>query len=220
MVAWHARVFGDTRSRILDILRDAPRTAAALAEYLGLTNNAVRQHLAGLGAHGLVEQAGVQRDTGGKPAQLYALSSVGEELFRKGYATALVSVIDEVDSGGEAPTSARDLMHRAGVRLGAAVPIPPSADTAQRVRLAATALHSLGGDMEVDETDEGWRLRGRGCPLSAVVSERPVACELVRAFIAEVSGCAVGACESTGERASCNFVVLRSAVPAPAASLK
>lgn len=199
MVAWHSRVFGETRSRILEILRAAPRTAVALAAELELTNNAVRQHLASLGAHGLVEHAGVQRETGGKPAQLYALSSTGEELFPKGYAAVIIGIIDELDSSALG-ISTVELMKRTGERLASQVQVPPSADFLARIRLAAQSLHSLGGDMEIEQPDkETWQLRARGCPLAAVVAERPKACELVRSFIARVTTGEVSECCAQNE---------------------
>lgn len=201
MVAWHSRVFGDTRSKILEILRVAPHTAVDLATDLGLTNNAVRQHLASLGAHGLVEHAGVRRETGGKPAQLYALSPTGEELFPKGYAAVLVGIIDEL---GSVPTglAPEELLRRTGERLAAQVKVPPSVDFAGRVGIAADALHALGGDMEVERiADDVWQMRASGCPLAAVVAERPVACELVRSFIRGVTGGYVSEC--CGQSESC-----------------
>lgn len=217
MVAWHARVFGDTRSRILELLRDAPRTAVALAAELGLTNNAIRQHLAGLGAHGLVEHSGILRDTGGKPAQLYSLSATGEELFPKGYAPVLTGLIDELESLAGGPSS-KEIFIRTGERLASAVRVPSGADFSARIHLAADGLRALGGDMEVEQQGDEWQLRARGCPLAAVVAERPVACELVRAYIRKITAGIVSECCGKGAgcggesaaRANCLFRVRAS----------
>ena len=43
---------------------------------MGLTDNAVRTHVAALERDGLVEPVGTQRDTGGKPARVYALTAL------------------------------------------------------------------------------------------------------------------------------------------------
>lgn len=212
MVSWRTRIFGESRSRILELLRDAPQTAVSLAERLGVTHNAVRQHLAGLGSHGLVEPAGVQRDTGGKPAQLYTLSATGEELFPKGYSAALISIIDEAEKQGAKAGDVRDLLRRTGKRMAKEVRIPAGKpELKARVELAAKALHKLGADMVAEETTDGWQLRGRGCPISAVVAERPVACELVRAFIGEVTCAEVGECGGHDEHGSCIFRIHCSA---------
>lgn len=55
-----------------------------LAERLGITRNAVRQHLAALGNDGLVAP-GRMRASGGRPGQLYMLTAKGRELFPRRY---------------------------------------------------------------------------------------------------------------------------------------
>jgi len=56
--------------------------------------------------------------------------------------------------------------------------------------------------------EDGWELRGIGCPLTAVVLERPTVCSLAQALIAEVTQAeVVECCDRTGERARCGFRV-------------
>ncbi|HET8631769.1 MAG TPA: ArsR family transcriptional regulator, partial [Thermomicrobiales bacterium] len=81
---WERRFFGSTRGRVLALLRRASRTVDELARALGLTDNAVRAHLATLERDGLVRQEGLRRGAG-KPAYAYDLTPAAERLFPSAY---------------------------------------------------------------------------------------------------------------------------------------
>ena len=74
MTNWFDRLIGGTRGQLLVLLRRAERSINELAEALGISDNAVRMHVASLQRDGMVETAGVERDTGGKPARRYQLT--------------------------------------------------------------------------------------------------------------------------------------------------
>ena len=59
-------------------------TLEELSEYLKITRNAVRQHVAALENNGIVTQ-GVTRPSGGRPEQLYVLTDEGKEFFPRNY---------------------------------------------------------------------------------------------------------------------------------------
>jgi predicted ArsR family transcriptional regulator len=65
MSSWLQRLFGDTRVEMLRLLRRSRQTITSLADALRLTDNAVRTHVAALERDGIVEPAGIQRDSGG-----------------------------------------------------------------------------------------------------------------------------------------------------------
>jgi predicted ArsR family transcriptional regulator len=73
---WWEKHFGDsTRGRIVAILRRGWRSVDEIAATLGLTDNAVRAHIATLERDGVVAAAGSRRDgTVGKPATLYGVA--------------------------------------------------------------------------------------------------------------------------------------------------
>src|SRR6184192_1076798 len=96
MTKWLEKLTGETQTRLLHLLRRSRRSITELAEKLGLTDNAVRTHIAVLRREGIVEDVGTQRDTGGKPARLYGVTREGEEVFPKAYAPVLGMMIDEV----------------------------------------------------------------------------------------------------------------------------
>ena len=90
------RFIGETRVEMLRLLRRSRQTITSLADALRLTDNAVRTHVAALERDGIVEAAGIQRDTGGKPARIYELTAEGEELFPKAYALVLTGLVKEI----------------------------------------------------------------------------------------------------------------------------
>ena len=92
---WREKLMASTRGRVLSLLRRSPRTVNDLAAELGLTDNAVRLHLASLEAEGLVEQEGVRRGAG-KPAHVFRLTDEADSLFPKAYSAVLNEVLATV----------------------------------------------------------------------------------------------------------------------------
>ena len=176
---------GETQAKLLHLLRRAPRTITELSVELGLTDNAIRTHIAAMMRDGLVELVGTQRDTGGKPARQYGLTSFGGELFPKAYALALGGLVEEIVRL-EGPDRAIQLLKGVGAR--AAKGITPASDLASRVASAAATLRELGADIDVVTETGGWGLQGYACPLSAVTTGHPQVCALVAALVAEMTG--------------------------------
>jgi len=202
MANWLERLTGETRAKLLHLLRRSRQTITALADAMHLTDNAVRTHIAVLERDGIVEQVGTQRDTGGKPARLYGLTGEGEELFPKAYALVLGELVEEIArvDGWERATA---LLRAVGRRAASGAAAP--ADREGRVAVAAAALRSLGGDVEVQRTKDGYTLQGYGCPLSAVTAKHPQVCALARALVEEITGQPVTECCERNGRPRCRF---------------
>lgn len=195
---------GETQSKLLDLLRRAPRTINELAQELRLTDNAVRTHVAALTRDGLVEQAGTERGTGGKPARRYGLTVGGEELFPKAYTLALAAILEE-HARAEGWPQTEALLRAVGGRLGGAG--PAAGDLPTRIGTAATALRGLGAEIDVQTSGSGWALQGYACPLSAVTSTHPQACTLVTALVSQIVGRPVAERCAHGPRPRCRFEV-------------
>ena len=208
MPTWLDRLLGETQARLLGLLRRSRQTITSLADALGLTDNAVRMHIAALHRDGIVEQVGTLRETGGKPARLYGLTSQGEELFPKAYALVLGKLVAEI-----VRTQGRDraikLLRAVGAQVAAGAPRGTNAK--RRTDAAAQVFRDLGTDMEIEKTTDGWRLHGYGCPLSAVTAGHPELCELGKALVEEVVGEPVTECCQRGEHPRCGFEIARSA---------
>ena len=204
MTNWLERLTGETQARLLGLLRRSRQTIASLANALGLTDNAVRLHIAALRRDGIVADVGTQRDTGGKPARLYGLTREGEELFPKAYALVLGKLVEEIvrTQGRE---RAVELLRAVGAQAAASA--RTGANQEQRIEAAAGVFRDLGADAVVDKTAEGWRLQAYGCPLSAVTAGHPEMCELGQALVEEVVGAPVTECCERGGHPRCGFTI-------------
>lgn len=197
---------GETRARLLRLVRGAALSIGELAGALAISENAVRGHVAAAERDGLVRQAGLQRATGGKPARTYELTPDAEELFPKAYALVFTELVRALrDEEGDRATVER--LRRVGRRLGARADSPGDGGIGD-VRAAAALLESIGGSVEVVDDAHGWTIRGDGCPLSGVVAEDPDVCALAEAVVAEVTGRPVRECCRKSERPRCEFRIL------------
>jgi predicted ArsR family transcriptional regulator len=201
------RFLESTRGRIVSLLRRGARTVEELARSLGLTDNAVRNHLATLERDGLVRQDGVRRVLGaGKPAVLYEVRPEAEPLFSRAHPPVLAAVVDVLVD--ELPPERADaLLREVGRRLARRAGGQAGGPLQERARAAATVLNALGGDVDVVVADGALRLQGHGCPLSAAVARRAEVCRAVETFVAEVIGAPVRECCQHGARPCCAFAV-------------
>lgn len=87
---------GQTRRRILTLLKQqGPTDSSALAEQLGISAMAVRQHLYGLQAEGMVIYTEEARCMG-RPAKLWQLTVAADCYFPEAYAELTLSLIEAV----------------------------------------------------------------------------------------------------------------------------
>ena len=201
---WDQRFFASTRGQIVALLRRASRTVDELARALGLTDNAVRAHLAALERDGLVHQRGVRRG-GGKPAYAYDLTAEAERLFPKAYGPVLRQLLD-VLAERLGPAESEALLRAVGRRLAAGQAVPDG-DLRARLAVAVALLNDLGGLAELEDGDRAFVIRGYSCPLAAVTPDHPAVCKLAETLLAEVVGTPVRECCDRGERPRCRFEV-------------
>lgn len=205
-MAWWQRQLGKTtRSRVIALLRRGQRTVEELAASLGLTDNAVRAHLAALEREKIVQAVGVRRDgTVGKPATLYGIAPDTSALFSSAYAPVFAALLAEL---GERMTSRQveALLRRVGHRLAPSLPERATFD--ERVRASAAFLTEMGADAELVQTNDGYEIRGHGCVLSDAVVECPATCAILEQLLREVTGGSVKErCDRT-DRPSCRFSI-------------
>lgn len=206
-----AKPDGPTRAQIIALLRRGAKTVEELAQAVGVTDNAVRLHLAALERDGLVCSLGVRREgTVGKPATLYGVPPKADAVFSRAYEPVLTSLL--VTLIGRLGTSElSELLRDVGRQLASTTP-SDAASLEQRVRAAASVLDSLGGDTVVERAagpdDPGtWMLRGFACPLSRSVSECPPLCLAVEELVAGITGAKVQERCDRSESPRCTFLV-------------
>jgi|SRR5579875_1064101 len=201
---------GETKQRILALLRRRPRTIPELAAELGLSPNAVRLHLVALERDGLVAPHG-WRPTVRRPAATYAPTSAADRLLPKPYAAVLSKLLQTIrDEHGSDKLA--QLLRKVGEHLGREQ-APRVAGLADRARVEAVAgvLTDLGGIVEVEEHDNGWLLVGYSCPLAAVAADHAEVCTLARVLIATLLGQdTVRECCERGGEPRCRFAIERT----------
>lgn len=177
----------------------------AIAARLGVTDNAVRLHLAALERDGLIRRGGVVR-TGeaGQPAAEYALTSDGEVALSSAYPPALTAVVGAIGAR-LSPRAARALFADAGKRLAPDAAVASTASLPDRARACATLLEALGARIQV-ETGRGWaKLAGADCPLAAAVRTEPQTCAMIEALLTRHAGVRVRQRCQHGDHPACRF---------------
>ncbi len=202
-----ARFLETTRGRIVALLRRGARTVEELSGSLGLTDNAIRNHLSTLERDGLVRQDGVRRGSGaGKPAIVYDLAPEAEPLLSSAYAPVLRAMLDVLVADWPAD-QASAMLREVGSRLAVSVGGRAPGDLRARVQAAAAVLTSLGGDVEVVESDGSLRIVGCACPLASAVRDHPELCRAVETLVGDVAGETMRSECEHGARPRCHFAV-------------
>src|SRR5215208_4600110 len=88
-------LFGESRVRLLRELCGGPQTASDLAIRVATSTNAVRGHLEGLRAAGLVDYR-VERQGVGKPRHIYAVTNAAENLLSLAYVPVLDALLNNL----------------------------------------------------------------------------------------------------------------------------
>src|SRR5256714_4084325 len=195
-----------TRGRLLALLREGKWTVDDLATRLGLTDNAVRFHIASLESSGTVSKTGVLRkQSAGKPADLYTLTADAEESFSRAYAPLLAACIAELRET-MSTSQLIAFLKRVGRRLATGMR-SHSGSLPHRVTGAAELLNALGGVTTVEKTGSTFHIIGRACPLSRAVEADHCVCAAVTALVAEVVDANVTErCDRSG-RPRCHFEI-------------
>lgn len=211
-LSMNRRFLETTRGRIVSLLRRGKASVEELARAVGLTDNAVRSHLATLERDGLIRPEGVRRTQGaGKPATLYEVHPDADALFSRAFQPLLGALLDELDEGRSARGN-DDLMRRVGQRLATAVGRAPAGSIDTRAAAGAALLDSLGAVTEVVRADDALLIKGCGaCPLSPATARHPELCRAIEALLSDYIGAPVQERCNRADRPRCRFEVSTAA---------
>jgi len=165
-----------TRRAMLTYLKkQGDASADELASALAITASAVRQHLAGLGADGLVTHSSARHGPG-RPVHRYRLSETGELLFPRAYGTLTTELLEYVEDHD--PALLTQIFERRGRRrLEHTKARLEGLPFESRVRELARVLDEDGYLAEVVETDDGaWRIVEHNCAILTVAQRYGHAC--------------------------------------------
>ncbi len=183
-----------TRARIARlILENGPVSAASLSTRLGLTPAAVRRHLDGLLAGGMIEIRSARRPASrgrGRPAKLFAITDAGRSAFEHAYddlATGALRFLAEVAGPQAVAEFARRQVSELERRYR---PVMAAAEPAGKVQALAAALSADGYAASATRAPAGGPAPGAAspvaggeqlcqhhCPVAHVAAEFPQLCE-------------------------------------------
>jgi predicted ArsR family transcriptional regulator len=168
---------GRTRQEILDsIKRNGAMTAEELAQILGISQVAVRQHLASLEAEDVVTVT-IERRGLGRPAHRYGLTRAGDESFPREYDRLANSLIEEIRSWLGEPGVMEVAARRRQRTLSLLMLHTAGEPVMIRAQELAKRLTDLGFMAELHLNEDGdVVLIKRNCPIYQVALNHPELC--------------------------------------------
>lgn len=202
--------FGQTQQQLLRFLlrQETGAGVDAFCTALGISRNAVRQHLAALERDGFVAR-GDTRATGRRPEQLYVLTPRGREVFPRRYDAFADLMIEEV-AGTAGPEALSRLMARMGEKAaqelqlgGAALPAP------ELGRRLATVMLDVGYEAHAGDDAE---VVAHNCVFHHLAARFPQVCEFDLAFMRTATGADIEHTECmVREGKVCRFLLRKTA---------
>jgi DeoR family suf operon transcriptional repressor len=174
------------RTLIVTLRRRGEARAEDLADALGITVSAVRQHLQSLAAADLVVHRD-ERNGPGRPRRSYALGPAAEALFPKAYGELTVELLSYVDDEDPAMV-ARVFERRRQARVArVAARLRDLPDFDARVAEVARSLDEDGYLADFCREEDGaYRLTEHNCAILAVAQRYGHACASEISFLREL----------------------------------
>jgi predicted ArsR family transcriptional regulator len=199
-----------TRMEVLELLRrKGPASAESIASDLGVTPNAVRQHLTNLEKDGFVVSH-PERGARGRPALLFSLTERADSVFPKRYGQLATMVLQEVrEMGGEEALD--EVFARMAARHAEVIERDlDGLDFDQRLGRVVAWIGRAGTLAEQTETEEGVKVTIHNCPFRNTALKFPQVCTITPQLISRLIGTAVSQADSIHRRDPyCSFVVQR-----------
>ena len=202
----------DTREGVMLQLprhRDGGLTLDELAQRVGVSRNAIRQHITALERDGLVRPVGLRR-TGRRPSRAYGLTTLGGERFPRQYDRLALSLLEAIDDrlGHEAAEAVLDAMVEDLARVW--LPELERLGPAERKERVVTLMNELG--YHADPAEGGDGVRAVNCVFHNVARRNRAVCRFDERLLSRLLGDEVRltSCMALGDGA-CVFASLRGA---------
>lgn len=199
-----------TRMEVLELLRRRGRLSAeTIATDLGVSTNAVRQHLTNLERDGFVVSQ-PERSGRGRPSLLFALTERADSVFPKRYGQLATMVLQEVQEMG-GPEALDEVMARIAARHAAAIEKDlHGLEFDEKLRRVVAWIGRAGTLAEQTETLEGVKVTIHNCPFRNTALKFPQVCAITPQLMSRLIGTAVSQSESIHRHDPyCSFVVQR-----------
>lgn len=182
---------GHSQKTMLQSLLTAgnPLTIDQLGDNLGISKNAIYQHIGALERIGFVEKSNLNR-TGGRPSQSYQLSEAGRNLFPKHYALISSLLIDllKEDLGRE---KVENYLQKLGDQIGQEYIDKVKDKTPdERVEILSDIMFDLGYEANIIRSTNGGppEIRVANCVFHSLAQTHTEICSLDLAFMKKISG--------------------------------
>ena len=175
-------LLGDSRARLVELLRSSPQSVAGLAKALRLSEVAIRHHLQVLESDGFISAETVRRAGRGRPSLRYALTDKARRLFPDNSADLANELLDYLGDEHGRSELQRFLRWRAERHAGRYAAALKDADSIdERVDRLAEVLSDDGfaSSAQVVTTPDGatvLELRQDHCAIKAVAEQHPELC--------------------------------------------
>ncbi len=195
---------------VLELLRRKHAASAeAISTELGITPNAVRQHLVNLEREGYVKSEPV-RHKRGRPSLMFSLTDRAHAAFPKRYGQLATMVLTELQEMG-GPEMLDELFSRVAIRHATAVePEMEGLTFDQKVERLVAWIGRAGTLAESQETVDGIRVTIHNCPFRNTALKFPQVCTITPQLLVRLLGAPVSQSNSIHRRDPyCSFVVQR-----------
>lgn len=202
-----------TRMDLLEFLRrKGPASAEIIAAELGVTPNAVRQHLTNLERDGLVTSAAVHNKRG-RPSLEFSLTDRADGVFPKRYGQLATMVLTELQSMS-GPDVLDDLFRRVAQRYSVTMRKGMEGlDFEEKLDRLLGWINRAGTLAEAEETEDGIRVSIHNCPFRNTALKYPQVCTITPHLMVELLDVEVSQTSSIHRQDPyCSFVIRR---PAP-----
>src|SRR5579872_2073026 len=199
-----------TRMEVLELLRRRGRSSAeTIAADLGVTPNAVRQHLTNLERDGFVVSQ-PERAGRGRPALLFSLTERADSVFPKRYGQLATMVLQEVQEMG-GPEALDEVFARVAERHARGIEHElDGLDFDDKLHRVVAWIGRAGTLAEQSETPEGVKVTIHNCPFRNTALKFPQVCTITPQLITRLLGASVSQSDSIHRRDPyCSFVVQR-----------
>src|ERR1700704_5241409 len=199
-----------TRMEGLELLSLKGRCSAeTIATDLGITPNAIRQHLTNLERDGLVISH-PEKSGRGRPALMFELTERADSVFPKRYGQLATMVLQEVQEMG-GPDALDEVFARVAQRHASAIEKDlEGLEFDAKMQRVVAWIGRAGTLAEQTPTAEGMKVTIHNCPFRNTALKFPQVCTITPQLISRLTGAAVSQAESILRHDPyCSFVVHR-----------
>ncbi len=200
-----------TRMEILELLRRRQAASAeSISSELGITPNAVRQHLTNLERDGYVRSEPV-RAKRGRPSLLFSLTDRADAAFPKRYGQLATMVLTELQEMG-GPEALDEVFRRVALRHATAVePELEGLDFDQKLDRVVNWIGRAGTLADKEDLGDGTvQVTIHNCPFRNTALKFPQVCTITPHLLNNLLGGSVSQSNSIHRRdPHCSFLVQR-----------